>query len=88
MSDAVPPPSDGSTHGFLFADLRGYTHLVDTRGSGGGWATYGGQRILFEALEDGPRTLTVVFETSDPAALSGFEQGAARTLLSSFVVVP
>jgi class 3 adenylate cyclase len=24
---------DGSTRGFLFADLRGYTHLVDTRGA-------------------------------------------------------
>jgi class 3 adenylate cyclase len=33
MTDEVAPPSDGSTHGFLFADLRGYTHLVDTRGA-------------------------------------------------------
>ena len=33
MSDLVAAPSDGSTHGFLFADLRGYTHLVDTRGA-------------------------------------------------------
>lgn len=33
MNDEVVPPSDGSTHGFLFADLRGYTHLVDTRGA-------------------------------------------------------
>jgi class 3 adenylate cyclase len=33
MTDQVAPPSDGSTHGFLFADLRGYTHLVDTRGA-------------------------------------------------------
>jgi class 3 adenylate cyclase len=33
MTDQVAPSSDGSTHGFLFADLRGYTHLVDTRGA-------------------------------------------------------
>ena len=33
MNEQVPSPSDGSTHGFLFADLRGYTHLVDTRGA-------------------------------------------------------
>jgi class 3 adenylate cyclase len=33
MNAQVAPPSDGSTHGFLFADLRGYTHLVDTRGA-------------------------------------------------------
>ena len=33
MNQQVPPPSDGSTHGFLFSDLRGYTHLVDTRGA-------------------------------------------------------
>jgi class 3 adenylate cyclase len=26
-------PSDGSTHGFPFADLRGYAQLVDTRGA-------------------------------------------------------
>jgi hypothetical protein len=33
MTDQVAAPSDGSTHGFLFAELRGYTHLVDTRGA-------------------------------------------------------
>jgi class 3 adenylate cyclase len=33
VNDEVAPPSDGSTRGFLFADLRGYTHLVDTRGA-------------------------------------------------------
>lgn len=33
MNDEVASPSDGRTHGFLFADLRGYTHLVDTRGA-------------------------------------------------------
>ena len=33
LNDEVVSPSDGSTHGFLFADLRGYTHLVDTRGA-------------------------------------------------------
>lgn len=33
MNDLVASASDGSTHGFLFADLRGYTHLVDTRGA-------------------------------------------------------
>jgi class 3 adenylate cyclase len=26
-------PGDGGTHGFLFADLRGYTELVETRGA-------------------------------------------------------
>jgi hypothetical protein len=31
MNDVVASSSDGSTRGFLFADLRGYTHLVDTR---------------------------------------------------------
>ena len=33
MNEELASPSDGSTHGFLFADLRGYTHLVDTRGA-------------------------------------------------------
>src|SRR5213596_2978646 len=33
MNEEVAQPSDGSTHGFLFSDLRGYTHLVDTRGA-------------------------------------------------------
>jgi class 3 adenylate cyclase len=33
MNDLPASPSDGGTHGFLFADLRGYTHLVDTRGA-------------------------------------------------------
>lgn len=33
MNKDVAPPSDGSTRGFLFADLRGYTRLVDTRGA-------------------------------------------------------
>jgi class 3 adenylate cyclase len=33
MNDAATTPSGGSTHGFLFADLRGYAQLVDTRGA-------------------------------------------------------
>jgi class 3 adenylate cyclase len=33
MNDEVVSPGDGTTHGFLFSDLRGYTHLVDTRGA-------------------------------------------------------
>jgi class 3 adenylate cyclase len=33
MHEQIAAPSDGSTHGFLFSDLRGYTHLVDTRGA-------------------------------------------------------
>jgi class 3 adenylate cyclase len=33
MNEEVVAGSDGSTHGFLFSDLRGYTHLVDTRGA-------------------------------------------------------
>jgi class 3 adenylate cyclase len=33
MNDAATTPSEGSTHGFLFADLRGYAQLVDTRGA-------------------------------------------------------
>lgn len=33
MNDSVGSPSDGSTHGFLFADLRGYTQLVESRGA-------------------------------------------------------
>jgi class 3 adenylate cyclase len=33
MTEQIAPPSDGSTRGFLFSDLRGYTHLVDTRGA-------------------------------------------------------
>jgi class 3 adenylate cyclase len=33
MNDEVVSPGDGSTHGFLFSYLRGYTHLVDTRGA-------------------------------------------------------
>jgi class 3 adenylate cyclase len=33
MGEATASPSDGTTRGFLFSDLRGYTHLVDTRGA-------------------------------------------------------
>ena len=33
MNGKVASGSDGSTRGFLFSDLRGYTHLVDTRGA-------------------------------------------------------
>jgi class 3 adenylate cyclase len=33
MNEEIASGSDGSTHGFLFSDLRGYTHLVDTRGA-------------------------------------------------------
>ena len=33
MNDRVDSPSDAATHGFLFADLRGYAQLVDTRGA-------------------------------------------------------
>jgi class 3 adenylate cyclase len=33
MNDVVVPAGSGGTHGFLFADLRGYTQLVDTRGA-------------------------------------------------------
>jgi class 3 adenylate cyclase len=33
MNDEIAAGSDGSTHGFLFSDLRGYTHLVETRGA-------------------------------------------------------
>ena len=33
MNDLVGSPGDGGTHGFLFADLRGYARLVDTRGA-------------------------------------------------------
>ena len=33
MDDRVASPGDGSTHGFLFADMRGYAQLVDTRGA-------------------------------------------------------
>jgi len=33
VTDVTPEPADGGTHGFLFADLRGYTKLVDSRGA-------------------------------------------------------
>jgi class 3 adenylate cyclase len=33
MHEQAASPSDGATRGFLFSDLRGYTHLVDTRGA-------------------------------------------------------
>src|SRR4051812_8316420 len=33
MTDLTPERADGVTHGFLFADLRGYTRLVDSRGA-------------------------------------------------------
>jgi class 3 adenylate cyclase len=33
VTEQIASPSDGGTHGFLFSDLRGYTHLVDTRGA-------------------------------------------------------
>jgi class 3 adenylate cyclase len=33
VNEDIVSGSDGSTRGFLFSDLRGYTHLVDTRGA-------------------------------------------------------
>ncbi|MEA2675151.1 MAG: eukaryotic-like serine/threonine-protein kinase, partial [Chloroflexota bacterium] len=33
MNEQEASPSEGTTRGFLFSDLRGYTHLVDTRGA-------------------------------------------------------
>src|SRR6266545_2570896 len=33
MNDALPTSADEVTNGFLFADLRGYVQLVDSRGA-------------------------------------------------------
>lgn len=33
VTDRTPERPEGGTHGLLFADLRGYTKLVDTRGA-------------------------------------------------------
>jgi len=54
--------------------------------NGGSWTAGPGTRILFEALEDGPRTLTVVFSAQDADALSSFKIGSGRQLLDSIVL--
>jgi class 3 adenylate cyclase len=57
--------------------------------SGGSWAPNAnvGLRILFEALEDGPRTLTVVY-TGRADVLPTFETGLGRRLLASILLRP
>ncbi len=47
--------------------------------SGGSWSPNIGTRILFEALDDGPRTLTIVFAAPNAEALSTFERGQPAT---------
>jgi class 3 adenylate cyclase len=56
--------------------------------SGGAWTPNTGTRISFEALDDGPRTLTVVFAAPDADMLSAFENSSARVLLASMVLAP
>jgi class 3 adenylate cyclase len=56
--------------------------------SGGSWGPSTGTRILFEALEDGPRTLTIVFAAPNAEALATFETGPGRDLLTSIVLRP
>jgi class 3 adenylate cyclase len=56
--------------------------------SGGSWSPNVGTRILFEALDDGPRTLTVVFAAADATALRTFELGPGGDLLKSMVLRP
>ena len=56
--------------------------------SGGSWSPNVGTRILFEALDDGPRTLTVVFAAADAGALRTLEVGPGRDLLKSIVLRP
>jgi hypothetical protein len=46
-----------------------------------------GLRILLEALEDGPRTLTVMY-TGRAEVLPAFEAGLGRGLLQSIVLRP
>lgn len=57
--------------------------------SGGSWSPNAnvGLRILFEALEDGPRTLTVVY-TGRADVLPAFETGLGRRLLGSMILNP
>ena len=33
MSQAIPASGEGGTHGFVFADVRGYARIVETRGA-------------------------------------------------------
>ena len=54
--------------------------------SGGSWSPNTGTRILFEALDDGPRTLTIVFAAPNADELSTFELGIGRDLLASIVL--
>jgi class 3 adenylate cyclase len=54
--------------------------------SGGSWSPNTGTRILFEALDDGPRTLTIVFAAPNADVLSTFEKGLGRDLLASIVL--
>ncbi len=56
--------------------------------SGGSWSPNVGTRILFEALDDGPRTLTVVFAAADAGTLRTFELGPGGDLLKSIVLRP
>jgi hypothetical protein len=53
---------------------------------GGAWHPNAGDRIIFEALEDGARTLVVVIGAGDADRLATFESSAARLLLSSLVL--
>jgi hypothetical protein len=57
--------------------------------SGGSWNPNAnvGLRVLLEALEDGPRTLTV-FYTGRAEVLPAFETGLGRRLLASIVLRP
>lgn len=54
--------------------------------SGGAWSPDAGDVIHFEALDYGPRTLTVVYAAVDADELAAFEAGSSRTLLASFVL--
>jgi len=51
----------------------------------GSWSPHEGTRVVFEALEDGSRTLTAVF-TADTAAELAAEATASRELLDGFVL--
>lgn len=52
---------------------------------GAAWQPNVGTHILFEALDDGPRTITVVLAASDASGLSNAET-VSRSLIDSIVL--
>jgi class 3 adenylate cyclase len=81
----LAPPADKCPYQF-YRSGRAYFDNTFLWGVGGtSWNPIVGTHILFEALDDGPRTITVVFVAADAAALS-YVQDVGRSILKSIVL--